>query len=531
VTVTSGATDAIAAEHGSERVLRSGLALALLVYLAFAARFWFVTDDAFISFRYSRHLVEGHGLVYNTSESPPVEGYTNFLWVLWIALAELVGLDPRAFANVTSIVCGAVLILAVTRFARRTLALGKGSSVALALFRATMPPVVVWATGGLETMAFALACFLVFERLCAGPRARGAQAGIAALAASLLRADGPAYVLMILGAVALGWLRPLARAQLRQLVPCVAILVAGVTVHVLWRRSYYHDWLPNTAYVKAGLTALRLERGLKYLVVMCLTVPTLALVPLAGLVAGSRASALLRVRCALVALGVYAYAAFSGGDWMPMARFLLPAVPFVALSFAALLAALPAAPRIGRGALLVTSAALVLHVLPLFDLHVFPFAFRERFHFRWNDPVMLSEFKRWDKTFDMPKRMLFAHSLARYTTEADSMPLIGIGIVGYYTEIQLLDQCGLVTPVVARRPTPPARASPGHDRYVPARFFLPARPTILRAWLAEPGSVLEGQELIDSGAVRYERHELPESGGKWELRIMRIPPDSPLLPP
>ena len=35
----------------------------------------YLLDDAFISFRYARNLVEGHGLVYNPGER--VEGYTN----------------------------------------------------------------------------------------------------------------------------------------------------------------------------------------------------------------------------------------------------------------------------------------------------------------------------------------------------------------------------------------------------------------------------------------------------------------------
>lgn len=47
-------------------------------------------EDAFISFRYSRNLVEGHGLVFNIGEKP-VEGYTNFLWVLIGALVMKLG--------------------------------------------------------------------------------------------------------------------------------------------------------------------------------------------------------------------------------------------------------------------------------------------------------------------------------------------------------------------------------------------------------------------------------------------------------
>ena len=55
--------------------------LALLGYLAYISRF--LTYDAFISFRYARNLLEGHGLVWNPGER--VEGYSNFLWVLELA--------------------------------------------------------------------------------------------------------------------------------------------------------------------------------------------------------------------------------------------------------------------------------------------------------------------------------------------------------------------------------------------------------------------------------------------------------------
>ncbi|HXF48671.1 MAG TPA: hypothetical protein VNL73_04495, partial [Verrucomicrobiae bacterium] len=45
-------------------------------------------DDAFISFRYIRNFLDGHGLVFNVGER--VEGYTNFFWIMLLAfLAKL----------------------------------------------------------------------------------------------------------------------------------------------------------------------------------------------------------------------------------------------------------------------------------------------------------------------------------------------------------------------------------------------------------------------------------------------------------
>ena len=47
--------------------------------------FLFLTDDAFIAFRYASNSLRGFGLVWNPPPFAPVEGYTSFLWVvlLW----------------------------------------------------------------------------------------------------------------------------------------------------------------------------------------------------------------------------------------------------------------------------------------------------------------------------------------------------------------------------------------------------------------------------------------------------------------
>jgi len=55
------------------------------------------TDDAYISYRYARNLAEGLGLVYN--EGQRIEGYTNFLWTVVLALVDAVGLDQNTLAK------------------------------------------------------------------------------------------------------------------------------------------------------------------------------------------------------------------------------------------------------------------------------------------------------------------------------------------------------------------------------------------------------------------------------------------------
>ena len=74
--------------------------IALLGVLSYLS--WFITDDAFIAFRYVRNFVEGHGLVFNPGEH--VEGYSSFLWVLELAaIWKIFGLPPEDVAQWLSV--------------------------------------------------------------------------------------------------------------------------------------------------------------------------------------------------------------------------------------------------------------------------------------------------------------------------------------------------------------------------------------------------------------------------------------------
>ena len=78
--------------------------VSLFAYVFGAISVWgyrWVCDDAFVSFRYAKNLVNGYGLVYNVGEY--VEGYTNFLWTLLIAAGLKLNLEPILFSEVMSL--------------------------------------------------------------------------------------------------------------------------------------------------------------------------------------------------------------------------------------------------------------------------------------------------------------------------------------------------------------------------------------------------------------------------------------------
>jgi hypothetical protein len=455
--------------------------LALIPFAFLVARFDFVCDDAFITFRYAQNLAEGNGPRYNLGAGAPVEGYTDFAWVLWMALFERLGLDPVAWSRATSVVCGALLLFAVVRSAERHF--GPKAAFGAGLFLALQPTFGVWATGGLGTMPFALAIFLLHEQLLSdAERPRGVRAGALALLTALSRADGLFWVVVVL-ALGLATARARSSRRLGRAVGVAAAIVAvGVGAHVLWRLSYYGDFAPNTARAKIAIGALSLERGARYLASYWATVPATLVVFLVGAWHAARrqedASSPLLRGATVVAGATFGYGVLVGGDFMTMGRFYLPALGFLALLFGALVSRLGAL-RYG----LSVAGAVLLSLPAAFDRHVVPRPVREALHFRWSQPYE-TEYAMWAGMKQRAEEWTrLGRAIALHTEPGDSVVLSAIGAAGYYSRRFVFDRHGLVSRAVTLTPesAPPGRRSPGHDRQVFWTFFADENPTYSNA--------------------------------------------------
>ena len=253
--------------------MRAGvIAVLAIAVVVGAVQLAFLCDDAFILFRYVSNARDGHGLVWNPPPFEPVEGYTQFLWVLMLWAAwSLFGVEPPSSANAMSILCGlglfAVVALAAFRIKNRE---GGRSRDALAL-------VVLGAvagnrtflqslTSGLDTSLFNL-CFVSWVLLAfRSPerRTRGWLAlwAAAAAATALTRPDG---FLCVAATAVLGVTWSLRRNDSRYLLSLAPLL--AVAAHVMWRRAFYGEWLPNTYYAK--VVAPWAEAGIRYLECFC----------------------------------------------------------------------------------------------------------------------------------------------------------------------------------------------------------------------------------------------------------------------
>ena len=95
------------------------IGISLAVFIITYRRLWgFLQDDVFISLRYAQHLAQGIGLVYNAGER--VEGYTNFLWTVLLAVPFLFGWAVVPFLKMASAVFAILSAWTLWRLGRAT---------------------------------------------------------------------------------------------------------------------------------------------------------------------------------------------------------------------------------------------------------------------------------------------------------------------------------------------------------------------------------------------------------------------------
>ncbi len=215
----------------------------LVVYLWFASTLWFLCDDAYITFRYAKNLARGYGVTFNP-DGPPVEGYSNFSWMLYTAVLESKLLPVEWMVPATSVLLGGVLLAMVWFTCRVHLGLGRWPAAAATGALATAPAFDMWATSGLATMPFALLVFVFWERVhFASGRRAWVWMAIAGIGLATIRTEGLAWVLVIvvLG-IAARWTdarRPTLRDTIRPVLVALLAIGACFLVYTSWRLAHF----------------------------------------------------------------------------------------------------------------------------------------------------------------------------------------------------------------------------------------------------------------------------------------------------
>ncbi len=453
---------------------------------SYAWSFRWLSDDAYISFRYARNLAAGHGLVFNPGER--VEGYTNFLWTVLIAAAIRLGFDAGQTALVLGMASFAGALVVSQVLARRmTRTLHPVAVPVTMLLLGLNYTFASYATSGLETMFATLAMIAAVERADAdAPLA----AGLLAVTAVLAHPDH-AILCVALGAVLL-----VDRGRRRTVPRYAAPFLLIYLPYFVWRYHYYADFFPNTYYAKSGGDWYFSQGGV-YLVICTLAAGYWGVLPLMLFGAWSARRTVL-ARYTLVGVPLYlVYVAKVGGDFM-LGRLLCAVLPPVAiLAEVGLRTALARRwPwRVGFAVALALASAAVVPLDLVHPGEKFAQVADERtfYEVRSFSPIEISS----------PSSSI-ASALNNHFVRRRVTPIVAlgcVGIIGYDTGLPIIDTYGLTDRFVAHTPIA-ERGRPGHEKSTSPGYLLSRNADIWdRSFYPEPYGhqtrlMLDGNEFF-----------------------------------
>ncbi|MBW2387197.1 MAG: hypothetical protein JRG89_02065 [Deltaproteobacteria bacterium] len=444
-----------------------------LLFIAHTVYLACVTEDAYITFHYARNLIEGHGLVWNVGEAP-VEGYTNFLWLLVCAAVLGLGLDLPSASQWLGVAASLATLVLLYRCGRL---LGWSSRFAAlpCLALACSGPFAAWATSGMETNAFTLlitAAAYLHARFLANDRSRDAWLCYGSLLlASLTRPEGLLIAAVIaLASIRAGFeVRDSNPTRLRTLAFAIVCYGALISLYVLWRWSYFHYPLPNTFYAKTGGGLAQAMRGAHYsgLFALHFVSPWIAALALPLVyrreTLRDRATDGLLPLCLALVVTYSIYICLVGGDYMAMYRFFVPILPLFYLLIGAAIQRTIAVANPTRGLASAVKAAVLLglagslfHSTPLES--------------RWVEKPELMhgnyrgvESERWF----VARHRVIGEFFARYGQPGESLATGAIGVVAYFSGLAVYDVHGITDAHIAHHGYPQAvlgSGLPGHEK-------------------------------------------------------------------
>ena len=425
---------------------------------------WWTVEDAFIGYRYAQNLARGAGLVLNKGER--VEGYTNFLWLLLLAGASKIALDPVLVSKLAGTLFNALAIVACFDLCRVASPKKEPMNGLALAFTTSNGLFIATSVEGLETPLFTMLLCWELVTYLRGLRASGQKqaawlAGSSVLSALLMmtRPDGAlTYGMLWLHAACRFRTKP--RNTLIFALPAISLYMP----YFIWRWSYYGFFFPNTYYAKGGGTlALYALGAVEIGKFLSLQTGGLVVAGVVGLLA------LLFPCTETTALGLAAlsrlmFEFWSGGVTAGNSRFLVPALPLVWLLVERLLATWLGSDRLAARGFYVQIGVCVL-VLATQSL--------EFARFR--------QAREYDQAGLERAHVSLGHWLKENGRSEAKVAVGDIGAIGFWSGLRVLDLDGLADAYIAHRPGKFGDKGDAH-------YVLSQRPdfVVLRAQSCEP---------------------------------------------
>lgn len=457
-------------------------------------------DDAYISLRYAENFVAGKGLVYNEGEY--VEGYTNFLWTILVALFMwITPFEAPLIAVVGSLIAFAANLWVVWRISLKIAppfharAFAFPITVALLAVQNTFTD---YGTTGLETAFASLLVNLGVLALISEDDAKHTfWAGLCWILATLTRPDHALFYAVGSAVVFFVHLGPTWRARksgikaiwhvgLKPMATYAAPFLLWL-LHSAWKLHYYGELLPNTYYAKSAYLTYY-EQGWVYMADFHLS-SHLWLVVVALLLfwpwrLPSNVPARRFAAYALPSILLYEwYVVRVGGDFME-GRFYVTLIPLILLcgeqlvhEFSRRRAERKSSPAtrspLAVGAILLSGVM----ASTAFGVRLIP---ARKSYWHLTDESTYYPIQRWFPIAIDHANYRVAQVLGRVNDSLDAQgiepehrPILAsgaIGLLGYYSHMTLIDRLGLTDAEVAHQEIK-HRGRPGHEKWATSKYL------------------------------------------------------------
>ncbi|HUH58398.1 MAG TPA: hypothetical protein VL020_07840 [Pseudomonadales bacterium] len=431
-------------------------------------------DDAYISYRYALNLVDGHGLVFNKGEY--VEGYTNLLWTLLVALGVYSGLSAPEAGHILMIASSVFMLLSTFLLVRAILPEKHQGLAVLAPFAVLANNAFAsWSVSGLETVLFSgLVALALFFHI----REKMLCTALVCILAAMTRPEGALLAGVLLGG---NWLIAIYNQKrfngkdiLRLSMPCLLFAVYLI-MHTTFRYYYYNDVVPNTFYAKVG--GLPASLGFYYVYNFLIDGPGLLVIPFLLACVVDKKMRLMGV----YVLFTISYVIMIGGDAFKLGRFLLPLLPIL-IAGTLVCSAYFLERRKWLGAL-VAALVVLSSLLSLYGPWREGIDFTNRSNATW--PESDKRISARNHIFGISDETLRAwtDNIRLLSPQVNKIATVGIGKLGYFLmDKSILDLVGLTSKEVAKSSSVISGAFlvPGHQR-TNANYILSQEPDVI--WL------------------------------------------------
>lgn len=443
-------------------------------------------DDPYITFRYVDNLLSGKGLVFNQGE--PLEGYSNFLFILLLAPLRWLGLELLTTAKIMGFLSALGCLVLLYDFIVRYYENDQKRNLLAVILMALSGDLALWAVSGMETAVsvfFVTGAWVFFcheMRIGISKKPVFPLSAFFLLGAALTRPEGIIYF------IALGWIAAVALLKKKiaasHFFPWLGLFALSFAFYNLWRVTYFGVWLPNTFYAKAtGGMIYQLKAGLKYTWDFLFRNPLVLSIPVFFfyVIRSYNFKRIEFLSAASIIIAQLIFILTCGGDWMPLGRFVVPVLAPLLFLFQ-------------------ESLFSTMNRLKLSDPQ-----------YRWRDALVficiglvvlgLIQERRATKpiVYSVRTQTLYTPHIAIGLWLKDNIPPNSLlaaeeaGIIPYYSELPFLDLLGIVDSHIARQK---GAMHQKHD----TEYVLDRRPDYVLIYTSNP--VGAGSELIprmDSG--------------------------------